>query len=524
MDMRKWFFLSVIFLALVVGGCGGNGNGGGTAMMPGDDDDEPMACPAGQMRNADGDCAAPPPVVMPPSMALVDGIVTANDKDRSATDPAPYYDPKRPGKTGNGPNIMLKADGTFGDGMIGTTELEMSEDMMPPSVGSFANGAVFTSTKDDETNTVYVYETKDPPTQQAWDVRYAAGGDGLQGISSTTIDTENPVDTATNQKFTTLSFTGDVSDFAKRFASDMFPSAASQTNMYYAVTTYDAFTPQQKNEATRIRGQKFDGTFEGIPGEYSCAGTCTAQTDGQGYVSALTGEWMFTPADIADGRQGHMVQSVISDTDYLTFGYWVQEDDEDGEIGVGTFAMGSPFHADYTAAAFSFLEGTASYEGKAGGKFVQKTLTTDGKATVVDGGVFTADANLTARFGGNAISLNDKFSVHGTIDEFRNSDGDTIDSNWSVTLRPASFAVAGDAGKTQAQFEFSGGDTTAGGPTGKWGGKFVGTPMSGGSVLVPENGAEGANKDAYPTGVVGEFDAHFTNGHVLGAFGAELKK
>ena len=28
--------------------------------------------------------------------------------------------------------------------------------------------------------------------------------------------------------------------------------------------------------------------------------------------------------------------------------------------------------------------------------------------------------------------------------------------------------------------------------------------------------------DSYPTSVAGEFDAHFTNGHVLGAFGAEL--
>ena len=32
-------------------------------------------------------------------------------------------------------------------------------------------------------------------------------------------------------------------------------------------------------------------------------------------------------------------------------------------------------------------------------------------ATISDGGTFTADANLTAYFGGNAISFNDRFTI-----------------------------------------------------------------------------------------------------------------
>ena len=34
---------------------------------------------------------------------------------------------------------------------------------------------------------------------------------------------------------------------------------------------------------------KFDGTFNGVPGSYNCAATCTATADSDGELTALTG-------------------------------------------------------------------------------------------------------------------------------------------------------------------------------------------------------------------------------------------
>ena len=494
-------------------------------------------------------------------MALVHGIVTANDRDHSATNPAPYSSDERPGKdtdtngrsgsvvllgslgeiggTANRNTERVKTDGTIGDVSIATvatdgsnvetftdaTKLTMTE-AMAPSVGRFASGSVHERTHMGVTDTVYVYETRDAPGARGWDMQYptTATPTGITGIAAAT---GTPTG---SQGFNVLTFDADVTAIGMRFSSDMFPSAASQTYTYRTNTDHDALPTTGPNArgASDIRGRMFDGMFHGIPGTYSCpaTGDCMATTNNRGQLITLTAGWTFRPNNLAEGVTGHMVQSVVNDTDYLTFGYWVQKDVDEDEttIGVSTFASGTPLIGDeYTLAAMALLEGTADYEGKAVGKFVLKTLTPQGVGTVTDGGTFTADANLKAYFGGNAISFNDRFSISGTIDGFRNDDGDMIDSNWSVTLRKANFATDYDpdaASPTKATpgVAFTGA-TSAGGPAGDWGGSFYGAPTtSTGAVDVPT----ATNTDAYPTSVAGEFDAHFTNGHALGAFGAEL--
>ncbi len=303
----------------------------------------------------------------------------------------------------------------------------------------------------------------------------------------------------------------------------MFPSSGSQTYTYHAPTDYDALptTGQNARGATDIRGKMFDGMFHGVPGTYTCTGTCMATTNNRGELITLSAGWSFKPDNLAENVTGHMVQGAVEDAEYLTFGYWVQKDDEDGEIGVGTFASGTQLDSNTYVPAMTNLVGTAEYDGKAVGKFALKTLSSTGVATITDGGTFTADANLTAHFGGPAVSFNDSFTVRGTIDDFRNSDGDAIDSNWSVTLRPSPFRAKNDDGTYgEIGATFTTGTTSAGGPAGAWGGEFYGTPRtSTGAIDTPTT----TNQDAYPTGVAGEFDAHFTNGHVIGAFGATKK-
>ena len=86
MDMRKWFFLSVIFLALVVGGCGGNGNGGGMAGggTP-DPEPEPMECPAGQTGTYPNCMTPPPPAPAGGHDAVIAGIVNPEEAGDPST-------------------------------------------------------------------------------------------------------------------------------------------------------------------------------------------------------------------------------------------------------------------------------------------------------------------------------------------------------------------------------------------------------------------------------------------------------
>ena len=510
MDMKRFFLYAIAIAALALAGCGGNGGMAGVDPAPTDPapTDPAPTDPA-------------PTTPEPPPMELVHGIVTANSKAHSATNPAPYNHMDRP--DGDTVTVGVKDDGTFGDVLIGTNKLTMSEDMTPPSVGRFAEGSVSSRTSMGVTDTVYAYETKTAPGPRAYNMQYVVTNTPSMGIQS--VDLNEPAST-TVQKFNVINFdtSGDddnVSEIAMRFGSAMFPSTESQTFTYHTADAYDDIAGKDRGP-TDVRGQKFDGMFHGIPGEYSCdagQGSCTATTNNKGRVDTLVGTWSFTPDNVELGVTGHMVQGVVNDTDYLTFGYWVQKDeDTDGSltIGVTTFVNGTALEANY-AAALANLVGTADYEGKAVGKFVKKTLTTDGMATISDGGVFTADADLTAHFSGNTISFNDRYTVRGTIDDFRNADGDMIDPNWSVTLMPATFATDTDPSveRTTTGAEFANGVTAAGGPAGDWGGSFYGdTPDD---LPVANNGGD---NDAYPSSVGGEFDAHFTNGHALGAFGA----
>lgn len=553
MDTKRFFLYFIVITALALAGCGGGGGGGG---MTGPVEPPPMQCPSGTTGTYP-DCTPIPPDRPAPPMALVHGIVTANDRDHSATNPAPYSSDERPGKdtdtegrsgsvvllgsldsTSTPPNQndeRVKTDGTIGDVSIATvdvasagdpetftdaTKLTMT-DAMAPSVGRFASGSVHERTHMGVTDTVYVYETRDAPGARGWDMQYPTT---FTSTSITGIAAATSVPTG-SQGFNVLTFGTDVSAIAMRFSSSMFPSASSQTYTYRTNADHDALPTTGSNArgASDIRGRMFDGMFHGIPGTYSCAetGDCTATTNNRGQLITLSAGWTFKPNNLAEGLTGHMVQGVVNDADYLTFGYWVQKDVDEDEttIGVSTFASGTPLTTTYIAAMGS-LEGTADYEGKAVGKFVMKTLTPQGVGTVTDGGTFTADANLKAYFGGNAISFNNQFTISGTIDGFRNDDGDMIDSNWSVMLRKAAFATKdATAGTNTAHVANFTGTTSAGGPAGTWGGSFYGTPMTSAGA---EDTPSATNTDAYPTSVAGEFDAHFTNGHALGAFGAEL--
>jgi hypothetical protein len=239
-----------------------------------------------------------------------------------------------------------------------------------------------------------------------------------------------------------------------------------------------------------------------------------------GKIANLAGAWTFTPAKIEDVK----VQGVVPDPDYLSFGYWVQATEKDGETtyGVSTFYGGKQVFTGSQAnldASMAALEGSATYKGPATGMFVLKTFTLgdDNRpvATPSSSGQFTADAALTANFGGDQFGHESNYEIDGTVSNFRDGSGGMIDENWEVELMDAEFAPVGqDTPSSGFTTTFDAKTSTGKGSTaGQWNGGFFGDPAADPTDNVDMT-------DDYPNSVAGEFNGHFDNGHVIGAFGA----
>ena len=201
------------------------------------------------------------------------------------------------------------------------------------------------------------------------------------------------------------------------------------------------------------------------------------------------------------------------DTEYASFGVWLKRTtDADGVLTynmVDTFAMGKPATTAVTA-----VQGTATYAGSALGVYVHNVLDPAGEVASSTGGMFTADAELTATFGqitgddpkANTIAGAYTNTITGTIDNFDLAGGEA--QSWSVELMRSGKYVTADQTVTFT------GDTKGGGEPGAYSGQFY--------------GGTGADDDANglvaPGEVAGEFTANFLNGNVAGGFGATKQK
>ena len=193
----------------------------------------------------------------------------------------------------------------------------------------------------------------------------------------------------------------------------------------------------------------------------------------------------------------------VPDDDYLYLGWWLSEpeDLEDGyafrafAVGTEPFTPGGKFTRDNAAA----LKGEAVYRGLASGAFATIDFT-GGTQSGGDTGTFTAEAELTASFGGDSVAVHDHFSISGSLTDFRDVEEDDPLDDWSVILERINL-VAGNA-------SFGGGATTAtlgdSTGTGSWEGAFFGNGRA----------------DGQPGSVAGTFDAHLTAASISGGFGA----
>ena len=249
----------------------------------------------------------------------------------------------------------------------------------------------------------------------------------------------------------------------------------------------------------------YDGTFYGVSGEYRCSGTCSASRDADG-MAVLAGTWTFVPD--GDNPEDAVLNAALDDDDYLTFGYWLQTtaatETDPAMYAVQTFSQGSMPYGDV-----SDVLGSATYMGKAGGLYTHEETPAELRgqdAEDVTTGSFSADVTLNATFAGmGSTAPEDRFMISGTVTDFTNDAGRVFDG-WTVTLQDAPLNPAG-----ASTGSFSGmTEGHAAADDGEWIGTFYGP-----------NG--GTDSHPTPTGVAGEFNAHFTDGNVVGAYGATLQ-
>ena len=189
------------------------------------------------------------------------------------------------------------------------------------------------------------------------------------------------------------------------------------------------------------------------------------------------------------------------DTGYAYFGWWLNKpEDVAGVHVVEVFAGGTNGVTDLAEE----IVGNATYSGPAAGKYVTKTFSA-GPQTDAGVGHFTANANLTARFGTADIVGT---TIDGSITGFELDDGSN--PGWTVKLLGKDNIAMDGAmdgaftGTTEVNFGggFTAGDTSAG----MWQGAFY--------------GADPDDNTKAPDAVAGTFDAVTENAAVIGGFGA----
>ena len=243
--------------------------------------------------------------------------------------------------------------------------------------------------------------------------------------------------------------------------------------------------------------QDLSGTYDGAPGQYMCAASaaCTAKFTDNGIE--LSDPWTFVHAS------GARVST--PDAAYLYYGWWVSKAKDGTPTAASAFAgVVGDVDGESNTSAGSALTGSATYAGKAAGKFAMSNPL-DGTG---NGGHFTADAMLSAKFGSGSDA-----GMTGTINNFMLND--TESANWSVELKRGGW---GDTGAINAP---AGDDANKGTV---WSINDNAAPASGtwsGTMYdeMPGNAPTGDGSNI-PTTVIGTFYSEFsTIGRMVGGFG-----
>ena len=238
-----------------------------------------------------------------------------------------------------------------------------------------------------------------------------------------------------------------------------------------------------------------NSNYMGIPGDVYCLGAdCEVDSDGK-----LVGSWYFTPEDsevyYIKNPDATMAEATpyVPETLYAVFGHWLTSETISGVTSwtVNTYAEGkggTDFNlttVNTAATETTLRDSSATYSGTAAGMSVRKMDKADGKGQDIDSGRFTAKVELTAEFA--AIPM-----LSGTINSF---EGSAVNPNWTVSLSKKELGANGI---------LADGATVATGRDGVWTAESYGD-----------------DDTKRPAGIVGGFNAHFSDGHAAGAYGTQ---
>ena len=236
------------------------------------------------------------------------------------------------------------------------------------------------------------------------------------------------------------------------------------------------------------------GSYHGVSGTYNCtpadaAAGCSAAVAADGFTLSSGDTWTFTPSS----AQARVMDA--ADTAYASYGWWLRKAANDGPFTASAFV--DELGTVAAASGLTALNGTATYQGGAAGKYALASST----GGTNDAGHFTARATLEADFTNNTTET----AITGTIDMFIGADGEPRD--WEVALNGSQIGDTGEIGNASAS---TGVDTvwTIGDDAASKSGNWTGTLRNNGDDLVPQ----------VATGTF--YTEYGTAGRMVGAFGA----
>ena len=475
--------------------------------------------------DGDGDMESEGPTKEEMAARIMGLTVAIADPDGDSTPGGDLQKSDRPG----GATSMISTDLggviSYGTDKLGvddkTADGESIEGQfsVPTAASAIAGwtGTIQSKTADNVMTELVVYSDAEDPKEQAYMMYFGTanapadpGPDNPRPAIVSAINTtaEGAEDDGIKDGTLTLAGTNsaELGDEAALFGGSVFGFTGTTQSV-----------PGDDDGDTDAKENERAGTFAGVPGTFTCGATgssCTLTKNSKGELTGIGAGWTFRP----DGTASNIkVQDVIKDADYLAYGYWLETTTKtDGSMtyGVNVFATGNK---EFASESIGTLVKSATYTGNATGIYAEKDFST-GAGVPSAAGQFTAVATLTAMFGGNDVTVNDQFTISGTVNSFRNTDGDVISGNaWSVNLNKSDFSGRAEGvttGSPGGTFANSFGGSTNGG--GSWTGMFYGPTTADDTNTADVNEAA----TGYPSGVAGEFNAHFGNGHVIGAFGA----
>ena len=495
MDMKRFFLYFITIAALALAGCGGNGARMADNGDDNGDDNGMVTCSDGTMAANQAACPADTTaadIVADTAAAATKLTAIGVSADETGTDDQGLGGDAA--DTGQDYTLAITRDAMkttvtiTNPDMPDTDDSKFSTAMTLPDAGGFAGTMnvrdVTPEDSDGEVVEIAVVRTNlAGPTPTS----FVIDDDNMMGLYELNANPET-TDGTDHQSLIINTSLEDID--VSMIAAMMFGNPSGKGTIDFIG---DDDQTDMVDEADEVVG-----TFRGASGTYRCtAATCSVTLE-DGKVTAAT-NWIFTP----DPK----VTVDVENTDYLAYGIWLQRTtDKDGKITYDEVEAFTKAEGVVPTAEMVNVVGSATYTGNSTGVYVKNVTDTSGEIQSATSGLYSALVNLTANFGGGDIGTNKQFRIEGEVTKFDLEKDGMFD--WVVKLESTEFAT-GDRNTFTGE---ASGDSTSN--KGVWRGGFFGV-----ATPTPSTTDNDDFLDA-PPHVLGEFNANFTDGAVLGGFGA----